>query len=30
MTTGGWILMLLAVSGITSLLGWCIHKVIST
>lgn len=30
MTTGGWLVMVLAVGGITSLLGWCIYMVIST
>ena len=30
MTTGGWIIMILAVSGMTGLLAWCVYKVIST
>jgi hypothetical protein len=30
MSIGGWIIMTLAVSGITGLLGWCIYKVVST
>jgi len=30
MTTGGWIIMTLAVTGMTSLLVWCVYKVIST
>lgn len=30
MTTGGWIVMILAVGGMTSLLTWCIYKVMST
>ena len=30
MSIGGWIIMTLAVSGITSLLAWCIYKVVST
>jgi len=30
MTVGGWIVMLLSVGGVTSLLGWCIYKVVST
>ncbi len=28
MTLGGWIVMLLAVTGITGLLVWCVTKVI--
>ena len=30
MTPGGWIIMLLSVGGVTSLLGWCIYKVVAT
>ena len=30
MTPGGWTVMLVAVLGMTSLLAWCIWKVIST
>ena len=30
MTTSGWIVMTLAVGGMTSLLTWCIYKVMST
>jgi hypothetical protein len=30
MTPAGWIIMTLAVSGITGLLGWCVYKVVST
>ena len=30
MTLAGWIVMILAVGGITALLAWCIHKVVST
>ncbi len=30
MTTGGWIIMTLAVTGMTSLLAWCVYKVLST
>jgi len=30
MSLGGWIIMLLSVGGVTSLLGWCIYKVLST
>jgi len=30
MTTGGWIIMILAVAGMTGLLTWCIYKVLST
>jgi hypothetical protein len=30
MTTGGLIIMTLAVTGMTSLLSWCIYKVVST
>lgn len=30
MTIGGWIMMIVSVSGMTGLLGWCIWKVVST
>ncbi|MBT3199870.1 MAG: hypothetical protein HN350_08130 [Phycisphaerales bacterium] len=30
MTASGWTIMILAVSGITALLTWCVYKVIST
>lgn len=30
MTTGGWIMMLFAIGGMTTLLVWCIWKVITT
>ena len=30
MSAGGWITMLLAVGGMTWLLGWCVLKVLST
>ncbi len=30
MTVGGWIIMILAVGGMTGLLGWCIYKVVAT
>lgn len=30
MTTAGWIIMCLAIGGMTGLLIWCIYKVIST
>ena len=30
MTTGGWMIMILAVLGITSLLCWCIYKGVTT
>jgi hypothetical protein len=29
MTPAGWIIMFLACGGITGLLLWCIHKVVS-
>jgi len=28
MTTGGWIVMLASVLGMTCLLGWCVYRVI--
>ena len=30
MTPAGWLIMIVAVGGMTSLLGWCIYKVIAT
>ena len=27
MNTGGWIIMVLSVGGVTCLLSWCIYKV---
>lgn len=30
MTSGGWIIMLASVSGVTGLFGWCIYKVLTT
>ena len=30
MTIAGWVIMILATSGMTILLGWCIYKVIAT
>jgi hypothetical protein len=30
MTLAGWIIMLAATGGITTLLGWCVYKVVST
>jgi hypothetical protein len=30
MTTAGWIIMCLAIGGMTGLLCWCIYKVVST
>lgn len=30
MTAGGWLMMILAIGGMTSLLIWCIWKVLST
>jgi|TARA_B110000438_G_scaffold175584_1_gene167797 hypothetical protein len=30
MSTGGWIIMLLSVGGVTSLLLWCIYKGLTT
>ncbi len=30
MTTGGWIIMIVAVAGMTGLLAWCVYKVVST
>ncbi|MEX2606897.1 MAG: hypothetical protein WD708_06090 [Kiritimatiellia bacterium] len=30
MTPGGWIVMIIAASGMTALLVWCVWKVLST
>ena len=30
MSASGWIVMLLAVGGVTGLLAWCLYKVMST
>jgi hypothetical protein len=30
MTAGGWVVMLLSVGGVTTLLAWCVYKVITT
>lgn len=30
MTTAGWIILVLACTGYTALLLWCIHKVVAT
>lgn len=30
MTTGGWVIMLLSVGFVTTLLAWCIWKVVTT
>lgn len=30
MTAAGWIIMTLAVTGITGLLAWCVYRVVST
>jgi hypothetical protein len=30
MTLSGWIIMILAVAGMTGLLAWCVYKVVST
>ena len=30
MNAGGWVMMLASVGGITTLLSWCIYKVIAT
>ena len=30
MTPEGWIVMTLAVGGMTALLAWCVYKVLST
>ncbi len=30
MTSGGWVVMLLSVGGVTFLLSWCIYKVLTT
>jgi hypothetical protein len=30
MTIGGWIMMVVAVGGVSSLLCWCVYKIVST
>lgn len=30
MTAGGWVIMFLSVGGVTSLLSWCIFRVLTT
>ena len=30
MTSTGWIVMIVAIGGMTSLLAWCVYKVMST
>ena len=30
MTAGGWIVMVLAVAGISGFLSWCVYKIVST
>lgn len=30
MTAGGWIIMLTSVGGVTALLAWCVHRVLTT
>ncbi len=30
MTMAGWILMLTAIGGMTTLLAWCVYKIVST
>lgn len=30
MTATGWIVMIVAAGGITALLAWCVHKVVTT
>ncbi len=30
MTTGGWVIMCLAVGGVVSFFSWCMFKVITT
>jgi hypothetical protein len=29
MNTGGWLMLILGVGGMTTLLGWCIHTVVT-
>ncbi len=29
MNAGGWLVMVLAVGGMSALLGWCIHRVVT-
>ena len=30
MTTAGWIVMIVAIGGMTGMLIWCVYKVVST
>lgn len=30
MTTGGWIIMIVSITTVTYLMGWCIYKILST
>lgn len=30
MTIGGWIIMLISITTVTYLMGWCIYKVLTT
>lgn len=30
MTAGGWLTLIFAVGGVTTLLSWCVYKVVST
>ena len=30
MTAAGWVVMIVAAGGVTALLAWCVHKVVTT
>ena len=30
MTTGGWIIMITSITAVTSLMAWCLYKVLTT
>jgi hypothetical protein len=30
MTTAGWVIMIVAIAGMTGLLAWCIYKIVKT
>lgn len=30
MTLGGWLLMIIAVGGITGFLTWCVYRIVAT
>jgi hypothetical protein len=30
MTSGGWLMLIVAVGGMTGLMVWCVYKVLST